>query len=70
MQLELTRHNVRAGSLKLFLWLAPDGSVQRYTIDGGDADTERAVRAALADLNRFDEAPLADMPMPIGLRIN
>jgi periplasmic protein TonB len=69
VQLELTRHKVHA-SLKVFLWLAPDGSVQRYSIEGGDADTERSVRLALADLNRFDEAPLADMPMPIGLRIN
>jgi periplasmic protein TonB len=70
VQLELTRHNVRASSIKVFLWLAPDGSVQRYTVQGGDGDTERAVRLALADLNRLDEAPLADMPMPIGLRIN
>jgi periplasmic protein TonB len=70
IQLELTRHKVHANSVKLFLWLAPDGSIQRYTIAGSDADTEKSVRLALADLSRFDEAPLADMPMPIGLRIN
>jgi len=70
IQLELTRHKVHANGLKLFLWLAPDGSIQRYTVQGGDADTERSVRLALADLNRLDEAPLADMPMPIGLRVN
>jgi periplasmic protein TonB len=70
IQLELTRHKVRASSVKLFLWLMPDGSIQRYSIEGGDADTERSVRLALADLSRVDEAPLADMPMPIGLRIN
>ncbi len=70
IQLELTRHKVRASSIKVFLWLAPDGSIQRYTVEGGDADTERSVRSARADLSRFDEAPVADMPMPIGLRIN
>ena len=70
VQLELTRHNVRANSVKLFIWLAADGSIQRYTVQGGDADTERSVRLALADLSRVDEAPQSDMPMPIGLRIN
>jgi len=70
IQLELTRHKVHANSVKVFLWLAPDGSIQRYTVEGGDADTEKSVRLALADLNRLDEAPLADMPMPIGLRVN
>ena len=70
IQLELTRHKVHANSVKVFLWLMPDGSIQRYTVEGGDTDTERSVRLALVDLNRLDEAPLADMPMPIGLRIN
>lgn len=70
IQLELTRHKVRASNVKLFIWLQPDGAIARYSIQGGDQDTERSVRLALADLNRVDEAPLADMPMPIGLRIN
>jgi protein TonB len=70
IQLELTRHKLRASNVRLFLWLMPDGSIQRYTVQGGDGDTERSVRLALADLNRVDEAPLTDMPMPIGLRIN
>jgi protein TonB len=70
IQLELTRRKVSASSVKLFLWLGPDGSIQRYTVQAGDANTERSVRSALADLNRLDEAPVADMPMPIGLRIN
>jgi periplasmic protein TonB len=70
VQLELTRRKVHASSVKVFLWLTPDGTIQRYKVDGGDPDTERSVRSALGDLNRFDEAPLADMPMPIGLRIN
>jgi protein TonB len=70
VQLELTRRKVHPSSVKVFLWLAPDGSIQRYTVEGGDPDTERSVRAALADISRLDEAPLADMPMPIGLRVN
>ena len=70
IQAELTRHKVHASNVRLFVWLAPDGSLQRFTIQGGEGDTERAMRAALADLSGADEAPLADMPMPIGLSIN
>jgi protein TonB len=70
VQAELTRHKLHASNIRLFLWLSPDGSLQRYTVQGGDGDGEKSVRAALADLARFDEAPLADMPMPVGLRIN
>ena len=70
VQAELTRHKVHATNVRLFVWLAPDGSIQRYTIQGGEGDTERVMRAALADLSGADEAPLADMPMPIGLSIN
>jgi protein TonB len=70
IQLELTRHKVHANNVKLFIWLLPDGSIQRYSVQGGDQDTERSVRLALADLGRVDEAPIAEMPMPIGLRIN
>lgn len=69
VQVELTRHKLHVSNVKLFVWLAPDGSVQRYSIQG-DGDTERTVRAALADLTRADEAPLPDMPMPVGLSIN
>jgi hypothetical protein len=70
IQLELTRHKVRASNVKLFIWLQADGSIQRISIQSSDQDAERSVRLALADLSRVDEAPLADMPMPIGLRIN
>jgi hypothetical protein len=70
IQLELSRHKVRASNVKVFIWLQPDGSVQRISIQSSDQDAEQSVRLALADLNRVDEAPLADMPMPIGLRIN
>jgi protein TonB len=70
VQMELTRRKLRVANVKLFVWLAPDGAIQRFTLEGADADTERSLRAALADLNGAGEAPLADMPMPVGLSIN
>jgi protein TonB len=70
VQAQLSRHKLRVSNVKLFLWLAPDGAVQRYTVQGGDGDATRSVREALADLTRVDEAPQPDMPMPVGLSIN
>jgi len=70
IQAQLTRHKLRAANVKLFLWLGADGSIQRYTVDGVDQETEKTVRLALADLGRVEEAPAPDMPMPVGLRIN
>jgi protein TonB len=70
IQVELTRHKLRVANVKLFVWLAPDGTIQRYKVEGGDGDTERNLRSALSDFSRADEAPLADMPMPVGLSIN
>ena len=70
VQAELTRHKLRVANLKLFVWLKPDGTVQRIAVKGGDGDAERSVREALSDLTRLDEAPAPDMPMPVGLSIN
>jgi periplasmic protein TonB len=70
VQAQLTRHKIRVSNVQLFLWLLPDGSVQRFSVAAGDGEAERSIRLALADLNRVDEAPLADMPMPIGLQIS
>jgi len=70
IQDQLTRHKLRVSNVKLFLWLLPDGSVQRFSVAGGDGEAERSVRTALADLSRVDEAPVADMPMPVGLQIS
>ena len=70
VQAELTRRKLHVANVKLFLWLSPDGAVQRFTVKGGDEDASRSVREALADLTRVDEAPSADMPMPVGLSIN
>jgi protein TonB len=70
IQAELTRHKVKADNVRLFLWLLPDGSIQRFTVAGGDGDTEKSLRLAMADLSRVGEAPLSDMPMPVGLQIS
>jgi protein TonB len=70
VQAELTRHKLHVSSVRVFIWLAPDGAIKRYSVEGGDAGDERAVRAALDGLTRIDEAPLADMPMPVGLTVN
>ena len=70
IQGELEKHKLRGTNVRLFLWLMPDGSVQKLNVAGGDGESERSVRLALADLSRVDEAPLADMPMPVGLQIS
>ncbi len=70
IQAELTRKKLRVNNVKLFVWLRPDGSVEKLTVAGGDGDAEKAVRLALAELSRVDEAPLSDMPMPVGLQVS
>jgi periplasmic protein TonB len=70
LQTDLMRHKVRVSNVKLYLWLRPDGSVERFSVTGADDEADRSVRLALADLNRVDEAPLSDMPMPVGLEIS
>jgi protein TonB len=70
IQTELSRRRLHVNNLKLFVWLASDGSIQHYTLQGGDSDAQRGVSAAIHDINGGAEAPLANMPMPIGLEIN
>jgi len=70
VQDELTRHNVHQKGFRVFVWLAPDGAIQRYKVSGADPATEKEVHDALAELEHAGEAPLADMPMPVGLNIN
>ena len=69
VQAELSRHKLHVSNVKLFVWLSPDGGVQRFSVQG-DGDATRSVREAMADLTRVEEAPLPDMPMPVGLSIN
>ena len=53
------------------VWLARDGSIQRAVLDDstGDDKADSALSAALADMRAFRDAPPADMPQPIRLRI-
>jgi len=70
VQAELTRHKLHVSNLRVYLWLGPDGTIKRYAVEGGSAGDDQAVSSALAELTRMDEAPLADMPMPVGLSVN
>jgi periplasmic protein TonB len=69
LQEELVRRNLKIADAKVFLWLTPDGAVQRYEIQGAGADVERQLRTAMANI-RLPEAPPQDMPMPMGLEIS
>jgi periplasmic protein TonB len=71
IQDELTRHKLKVANARIYLWLSPDGAVQRYEVEGaGSSDTERQLRTAVAGLGRVPEAPPQDMPMPMGLEIS
>lgn len=70
IQDELTRRKLKVSDARVYLWLTPDGAVQRYEIQGGSADVERQLRTAMANMARLPEAPPQDMPMPMGLEIN
>lgn len=71
IQEELSRRNLHGGG-KLLLWLAPDGSIQRFklTQSSGNAENDRLLQIALSEIHRIHEAPPADMPMPVGLDIS
>jgi protein TonB len=53
------------------VWLGRDGSIQRAALDGstGDDRSDSALSRALAEMRPFRDAPPADMPQPIRLRI-
>jgi len=70
LQEALAKHNLKIANARVFLWLQPDGSVQRYEISGANGDAERQLRTAMAQMGRLPEAPPQDMPMPMGLEIS
>jgi len=53
------------------VWVNDDGSLKKAELLGttSDADTDAAIRSALAELPKFSEAPPLRMPQPIRLRI-
>jgi periplasmic protein TonB len=70
IQQQLARHNLRVESARVFLWLTPDGAIQRYQISGATPEVERSLRTAMTDLGQLPEAPPGDMPMPMGLEVS
>lgn len=57
-------------ALVVKLWVAADGRIERFELQGGTGDpkTDEALRRALAGL-RLRDAPPEDMPQPVRLRI-
>jgi protein TonB len=58
-------------SVTVRLWVKADGRVERVNIDSGtgDKDLDRKIEAAFAALGRVPEAPPADLPQPVRLRL-
>ncbi|MBV8784991.1 MAG: hypothetical protein JOZ67_12450 [Gammaproteobacteria bacterium] len=69
IQETLARRNLKNANARVFLWLRPDGGVQRFEIRGASGDMERQLRTVMADIPRVPEAPPGDLPMPMGLEI-
>lgn len=65
---ELKRRQYR---IEILLWVAEDGRLKNYELLGTskDDETDESIRAVLAALPSFSEAPPAKMPLPIKLRI-
>jgi protein TonB len=53
------------------VWVRNDGTVERVrlTQSSGNHERDQAIEAALARITRLSQAPPADMPEPISLRI-
>jgi protein TonB len=53
------------------VWVRDDGTIERVRIaqSSGNRERDRAIEAALARITRVSQAPPADMPQPISLRI-
>ena len=58
-------------SVVVHVWVGQDGSVQRVRLaqSTGDKERDKAIEAALSRVSRLSQAPPADMPQPISLRI-
>lgn len=57
--------------VEIHVWVGDDGKLRKSELLGttNDADTDAAIRSALADLPAFSEPPPPRMPQPIRLRI-
>ena len=72
LQEQLARKNLRNASGQFLLWLAADGTIKQFRLlhSTGNADVDRQIQGAVAELGRVQAAPPADMPMPVGLEIS
>jgi protein TonB len=68
-----TEKRARSGeySVVVRVWLRSDGTVDRFRIvqSSGNRERDQAIEAALGRISRLSQAPPADMPEPISLRI-
>jgi protein TonB len=67
-------NNLRKGaySVGIRIWVRADGSVEKVqlTRSTGDKERDKAIEAAVARMPRVSQAPPADLPQPISLRID
>lgn len=65
------RAKVGAYSVIVRVWVRDDGTIERVRIaqSSGDRERDRMIEAALSRIERLPQAPPADMPEPISLRI-
>jgi periplasmic protein TonB len=65
--------NIRATSYSVLIrvWVRPDGTIERVGLaqSSGDKDRDKAIEQAVSRIGRVSQAPPADMPQPINLRI-
>ena len=68
-----TEKQARSGQYAVVVrvWVRDDGSIERVNIvqGSGDRQRDRAIESALTRITRLSQAPPADMPEPISLRI-
>ena len=64
---------MRSGSYSVLVrvWVKADGSIEkiRLTQSSGSRERDKAIEDALTRIDRVSQAPPADMPQPISLRI-
>jgi protein TonB len=58
-------------SVRVSVWVRSDGTVERVRLSQstGDMERDRIIEDALQRLGRVSQAPPADMPQPINIRI-
>jgi protein TonB len=63
----------RSGSYTVLVrvWVRADGSIERIRIaqSSGDRERDHAIELALSKIDRISQAPPADMPQPVSLKI-